>query len=416
MEGLGGSQVSVSSGRVDLSALVVNYNSTRLAQEMLQSLADQEAKSPEGRPLEIEFIFVDNASPMQDPEALRDIELLAEERLPGRILNHDENLGYAGGMNLAFAEARGEYLLVLNPDLVFMPGCVEALYAHLRSHPGTGACGPIGYWDRGKEVRLPPNILPTLGDLWSCTLAHVFEGANRSYIDRRMRGALRTYKAQEDIVLDMLSGACLMLPRGVIEEMGSFWDASFPLYYEDTDLFRRIRKLGKVLVQVAGAEIAHFYNRSGTTNQSEAMRRYWIAKRRYYHKYYGPVGAAFEAMSRRFLQSGLSTRARKKMEARVVDLGDFSEPPTLELGRDCQEFLIEICQDAAFLLAAGILGSGASWTPGDSFWSAFGNSEYYLRCLDISGANPEELVVYRFRRVSHPALPEEPRLSSLTGA
>ena len=78
--------------------------------------------------------------------------------------------------------------------------------------------------------------------------------------------------------------------------------------------------------------------------------------------------------------------------------------------------LIEVCQDAAFLLAAGILGAGASWTPGASFWNAFGNSEYFLRCIDISGSEPEELIIYRFRRISHPALPEEPRVSSLTGA
>lgn len=416
MEGAGGRQVSADEKAVDISALVVNYNSTRLAEEMLQSLASQQARTPEGRKLSIEFVFVDNASPMQDPEALADIQKLAQERLPGQIVMHDENLGYAGGMNLAHDHAKGEYMLVLNPDLVFMPGCVEALYAHLRSHPGTGACGPIGYWDRGKEVRLPPNILPTLGDLWSCTLAHVFDSANRRYIERRMKGALRTYRAREDIELDMLSGACLMLPSSVIREMGSFWDASFPLYYEDTDLFRRIGKLGKKLVQVDGAEIAHFYNRSATTNQGEAMRRYWIAKRRYYRKYYGRVGAWLEALSRRFLQSRLSERARKHLESRVVDMGDVSEPPTLDLGRHCEDYLIEICQDAAFLLAAGILGSGTSWTPGPSFWNAFGNSEYYLRCIDISGDRAEELVVYRFRRISHPALPEEPRLSSVSGA
>mgnify|MGYP002713173745 CR=1 FL=1 len=402
--------------RVDISALVVNYNSTRLAQEMLQSLSEQQARSPEGRPLTVEFVFVDNASPMKDPDALADIEQLAREVLPGKVVMHDDNLGYAGGMNLAYEHAKGEYILVLNPDLVFMEGCVEALYAHLRENPRTGACGPIGYWERGKEVRLPPNILPTMGDLWSCTLAHVFERANRRYIDKRMRAALKTYKARSDVQLDMLSGACLMLPRSVIEAMGGFFDDSFPLYYEDTDLFRRIGKVGKELVQVQRAEIAHFYNRSGTTNQGEAMRRYWIAKRHYYRKYYGWPGAWAEALSRRFLKTGVSTRARARLESRVVDIGDVSDPPTLELGRDCDEYLIEVCQDAAFLLAAGILGSGSSWTPGTSFWNAFGNSEYFLRCVDISGSRPEELIIYRFRRISHPALPEEPRVSTVKEA
>ncbi|MFQ5505977.1 MAG: glycosyltransferase family 2 protein, partial [Planctomycetota bacterium] len=204
------------------------------------------------------------------------------------------------------------------------------------------------------------------------------------------------------VPMEMLSGACFMLPRSIIEQMGAFFDEGFPLYYEDTDLFRRIRLLGKKLVFVPEAEIVHFYNRSGTTNQEEAWRRYWKARSYYYRKWYGPAGSLLEAVSRRFLNTRVASHSRSDMERRVIDLGDVWEPPRLEFGRFLESCLIEICQDAAFLLAAGMLWSGSHWDPGSLFWRAFGESEYFLRIVDLSAGHPIEVKVYRFRRVPAP--------------
>jgi N-acetylglucosaminyl-diphospho-decaprenol L-rhamnosyltransferase len=387
-------------GDIDVSALVVNYNTTQLALDMLESLAAQRPRAPDGRPLRLEFVLVDNASPQLDHEKVEAIRALGRSpRLPGRVILHDANAGYAGGMNLAFAEARGSHVLVLNPDLVFLPGCVERLYAALFGHDDVGAVGPVGYWDRGREVMLPPNILPTLWDLVFCTLAHVVPGVNRRYTSARLDDALRVWTARGNVALDMLSGACVMLSRSTIDAIGGLFDPGYPLYYEDTDLFRRIKASGRRLLMVKGAEIVHFYNRSGTTNPGEAMRRYWVARDYYYGKWYGAGGRLVEHACRRFLASPLAARLRRRMSRSVVDLGDVTSPPILELGRHCRRFVLEMCQDPGFLLAAGILGSGRSWTPGASFWRAFGESEYFLRAVDLSQGRPEELHVFRFRRV-----------------
>ena len=402
----------------DISALVVNYNTTQLALEMLQSLREQRPCGPDGQPLRVEFVFVDNDSPELEAQSapLAEIRELARRRdLPGTVVLNHENAGYAGGMNLAWSHARGEYALVLNPDLVFLDGCIERLYCELVEHPEVGAVGPVGYWDRGREVQLPPNILPTLGDLWSCTLAHVFESANRRYVGRRLHEALKVYRSQEPVSLAMLSGACVMLSRATIERIGGLFDPAFPLYYEDTDLFRRIHAEGLALVMVKSAEMAHFYNRSGTTNPDEAMRRYWKAREYYYGKYYGGFGKLSERICRRFLRSKLAGRARERMTARVQDLGDVWEPPTLELGRHCESFVLEMCQDAGFLLAAAILGKGDRWTPGESFWHAFGESEYFLRAVDLSAPEPEELAVFRFRRVPAPKSDPAPSEAAVSG-
>ncbi len=391
---------------VDLSALVVNYNTTRLCLDMLRSLAAQEPRAADGRPLRIEFVFVDNASPIRDEAAFAKIEEMAGGgQLPGTVILHEENSGYARGMNLAYSRAGGRRVLVLNPDMVFLEGCIERLWRFLDAHPEAGAVGPAGYWERGREVLLPPNVLPTLGDLWRCTLAHAFPAANRAYMARRLAEALPVYRAKGPVSLEMLSGACLMLDRSTIEEIGGLFDPNFPLYYEDTDLFRRIRATGKELFYLPDAHLAHFYNRSGTTNPKEAMRRYHMARAYYYGKWYGPLGTLSESLCRAFLRTRFATRARRKMEARVRDLGDVTEPPVLEFGRRCDRFILEMCQDAAFLLAAAIFGSGDRWSPGPSFWEAFGESEYFFRALSLDGSEPEEIGVFRFRRV--PSAQEE---------
>lgn len=389
--------------RVDLSALVVNYNTAQHALEMIESLREQAPTAPCGRPLRLEFVFVDNASPKQlETELAKIREYAASPDLPGQVIMNDHNAGYAGGMNLAFEHARGDYVLVLNPDLVFLPDCITLLYAHLVQNPAVGAVGPAGYWDRGLEVMLPPNILPTLWDLYFCTLAHVFPSVNRRYKEARLHEALRVYESTTAVSLDMLSGACVLLSRQTIAKIGGLFDANFPLYYEDTDQFRRIKASGYRLETVKQAKIVHFYNRSGTTNPDEAMRRYWDAKRYYYGKYYGWVGRLSERLCRKFLKSPYAARARDQLAGQVIDLGDVWDAPTLAFGRHCESYLVELCQDAGFLLAAGVPGSGASWTPGPSFWAAFGQSIYYLRVIDLSGSKPEEIQVFRFCRVAPP--------------
>ncbi|MEZ5987851.1 MAG: glycosyltransferase family A protein [Planctomycetota bacterium] len=75
---------------------------------MLRSLAAQDARAPDGRPLVLEFVLVDNASPQRDDATMDEIRRFGQEVLPGRVVLHDRNAGYAGGMNLALEHATGD--------------------------------------------------------------------------------------------------------------------------------------------------------------------------------------------------------------------------------------------------------------------------------------------------------------------
>ena len=88
-------------------------------------------------------------------------------------------------------------------------------------------------------------------DLIGVTLADLFPGWCRRYSRKRNAEAVRVWTARKDVDVAMLSGACFVMRRGFIDEIG-FFDERFPLYYEDTDLSMRIKRAGKRIVQ--GAE------------------------------------------------------------------------------------------------------------------------------------------------------------------
>lgn len=398
----------------ELSVLIVNYNSWRLCVDAIRSLERFPPMSTDGERIEYEVIVVDNCSPIMDPAAEAELEAM----LPvsnGRLIRHERNGGYSEGMNLAYAESTGRYVLVCNPDLLFTAGCISSLCKAMESDASIGAAAPIGFLDEGKDACLPPNILPTLGDLIGLTLAGLSPYFTRRYTRRRTRRSLPVWRADRDVELEMLSGCCFLMRRSCIDEIG-FFDERFPLYFEDTDLSVRIRRTGKRIVQIAAAELIHFYNRSGQTDNSVPMERYWISRRRYYRKWYGSLGAVLYGICRWALQSSWGKR-RGKLPPHpwLVDLGSMPGKPTLRFDRSYANFLVEVALDPGFFLAAGIRGSGETWSPSDSLMKVFGPTTYYFRVVDLDSPKLEQIGVFTYTRLDGSAR-DDPEISTQAAA
>ena len=105
-----------------VSVLIISYNTRPMTLACLQSLREQTA-------LPHQVIVVDNAS--RDGSAAAMAAAFPEVELVAR----PDNLGFAGGNNLAAARARGEYLLLLNPDTVVLEHAVDRLVAFARARP-----------------------------------------------------------------------------------------------------------------------------------------------------------------------------------------------------------------------------------------------------------------------------------------
>ncbi len=387
----------------ELSVLFVTYNSWRVCVDALESLLRNPPTRADGSALPFEVVVVDNASPQRDPAAEADLATLLA-RCDGRLVHHPHNGGYAQGMNVALAQSRGRWLLVCNPDLLFAPGCIDRLLRAAERDPTIGAAAPEGFWDPDFEIRLPPNILPTPGDLVRYTLAAVSERWGRDYSMRRTKRALPIWRAARDLPLEMLSGCCFLIARDVVARVGGLFDERFPLYYEDTDLSLRLRKQRLRIVQIAGARIVHLYNKSAATDHALAMERYWISQERWYRKWWGLSGGWLHSWSRRVLRGKRAQRrAASGPWPLTADLGTGSAPVRIELPPQVREFVIEIALDPNFLLAAGALGSGNVWSPGAAAWSGFAPGiPFFFHGVDLSGPQPRSLGVWRYVRAAVP--------------
>src|SRR5579883_1782889 len=99
--------------KVDLSILIVNWNTKEHLLNCLESIRNHPPSSP------FEVIVIDNASADGSYEA-------AMERFPEfKVIQSGSNLGYAEGNNLAFSKAAGDFCLTLNPDTIFEDDSLE---------------------------------------------------------------------------------------------------------------------------------------------------------------------------------------------------------------------------------------------------------------------------------------------------
>lgn len=226
---------------VDVSVCIVNWNTRELLRACLASIAART------RACRVEVIVVDNASSDDSVEMVRrefpDVRLV-----PSRV-NH----GFARGSNLAASMATGDYVLFLNPDTELVTDAIGGLWRFLCAHPGHGVAGC--------------RLLNTDGSIQS-TCASEMPGlrnelASMLFLDRLFPRS-RLFAARElawwdhadtrDV--DCLSGACMMLPRPLLERLGGF-DARVFMYGEDLDLCCRVRAAGLRVGYVADESIYH---------------------------------------------------------------------------------------------------------------------------------------------------------------
>ncbi|MBK8977582.1 MAG: glycosyltransferase [Planctomycetes bacterium] len=379
-----------------LSALFVNFNSWRLLDRALRSLCAAPPHGPDGQRLTLEVIVVDNASPLRDAAAEAELRGLVAA-IGGVFEQSPDNGGYAAGMNRALAHARGELILVCNPDLLFLSGTVDRLVAALCADATVGAAQPEQYWDEDLQCRLPAGHLPTLRELYRSVLAPLWPRAARRHVAERTQAMIEVWTAPGVHELRMLSGCCFLMRRATISRVG-FFDAGFPLYYEDTDLGKRIQRAGLRIVQVGGSRVVHLYNRSAVTAQGVATERFQVGRRRYFARWHGWLGRASVRLVDRLHRTALVRRRLQRLPwPVVVDCPVVDGRPLLQLPRRVERFLVEHANDQWFTLTAGTFGSGDTWSPRASLYANY-PATVYFRVVDLSAPGGRLLGIYRHRR------------------
>lgn len=208
-----------------VSAIVLNYRSPKDTVKCVEALLSQSLGS------EIEIIIVDNHS---HDESIGWIRARFGHESRVSILETRGNIGYGRGNNLGASIARGEYVLIVNPDNILPQNSVACLLSQLQKNPDVAIVGPALVYPDG-TVRPSARAFPVLRDLFHKRLLP--EQWHRSY-ERNM-----ATKNDGPVRVDWLVGACLLVRSAVFHELRGF-DERFFLFFEDIDFCRRARTLG----------------------------------------------------------------------------------------------------------------------------------------------------------------------------
>jgi hypothetical protein len=256
-----------------VSIIVISYN-TRT--ETLDCLASVEKETAS---LAYELIVVDNNSPDGSAEAIA-------RAFPAAQLHAlKDNLGFARANNLAALEARGEYLLLLNPDTVVLDHAIERLVAFADARPRAGIWGGRTLFG---DLRLDPTSAWRRMTPWSlfCRAAGLsgafprsglFNGEEMPHWDR---GSERE--------VDIVTGCFLLIRRDLWQRLGGF-DPVFFMYGEEADLCLRARELGARPLITPAATIIHLGGISEATRAGK-MIKLLAAKVSLAKRYFSPPG------------------------------------------------------------------------------------------------------------------------------
>ncbi|MFH0945703.1 MAG: glycosyltransferase family 2 protein [Planctomycetota bacterium] len=358
----------------DVAAVLLNYNSGALCVSAVESLLDQRFSAEDGGPGSLQLLVVDNASPEDQHEHLDPLTELGVE-----LVYHGRNDGYSGGMNLGMSLVDARYVLIANPDVLVLPEALERMLALLRSDASVGMVGPRGFLDPGRFLLLPPNDLPTLSLHIQSSLGRVYQKIARRVAHDRSRRFLKGWLAEGPFEIDMISGFGMFLPTDLARKLGPF-DEQYPFYFEDADLCRRLRRMGRRILIEPRAHMVHYYDQSARSVRAEVSRKYEVSQAYYYRKHYGRMGSW---LFRRFGEyaAARAGRAEGWGFSKFDDLGEADRPVCVELPAK-RDFVLEITSDPAFLFCGGHCATGLEITIGRSAWAMLDRGRWFARLLD----------------------------------
>jgi hypothetical protein len=255
---------------MDLSTIIVNYKSRRALLDCLGSL------ELDANAIDREIVVVDN----HPADGALDV---LKERFPiVRGIANAENVGFARAVNQGIAATTGEFVLILNPDCFIEQGSIAPLMSYLRSHPKVGVVGPRMVGEDGSlqySARSFPDHFTFLFNRYSL-LTQLFP-RNR-HIRRYL---LLDWDHRSVRAVDWLSGACLMVRRTAIDQVGPMDEAYF-MFNEDVDWCRRMKQGGWDVVYVPEAVIHHDIGASRRKVSPKVIVERHRGMIHYFHKYH----------------------------------------------------------------------------------------------------------------------------------
>lgn len=305
-----------------ISGIVVSFNTRELLRECLASFLEECARLPPGSAAEI--LVVDNNSKDGSQEMVE--REFSSAAYPVRLIRSTVNLGFGGANNLAIEQAEGRFLVLLNSDAFFHSGSLRRALEHIESSPLTGIGGAKLVSRDGQSQPSARTFHSILNDGFTVT------GLSTRFPKSKLFGALDRSWANPDIPaeVDWVPGAFMMIRREALARAGVF-DLRFFLYYEETDLCKRVKAAGYRICYWPDVVVTHIGGESTKQLSSlpslslDSRMELWRMRSMllYYRKHHGAQAWLVHRLEQilyvlrwlRNCRSNIPTRSRRAAEA-----------------------------------------------------------------------------------------------------
>ncbi len=264
--------------------IIVNYRTANLVIDCLHSLASQISGF-----VNIRVDVVDNNSGDDSVDKLAALIKLKRWSSWVTVRPLERNGGFAFGNNASILKALElteplEYVILLNPDTVVLSGAIKSLAEFMDAHPLVGIAG--------SRLENADGSLECSAHRFPSPLGELSGAARLGVLNRVLhRNADQPTPPAAAYSCDWVSGACMIVRRQVLEDIG-LMDEGYFLYFEEVDFCRRAHQAGWQCWYVPDSRVIHLEGAS-TGIRARAKRRtgYWYeSRRRFFVKYYGISG------------------------------------------------------------------------------------------------------------------------------
>ncbi len=263
---------------MDLSIIIPNWNGERFLELCLRSIFQSMHGGTEE--INLEVFVVDNNSSDGSVDMVR-------AKFPQvNLIRNKNNLGFSKANNQGIRKSNGRYVLLLNSDTLVLGGALSSMVKFMDTHPCAGAAGCKLLNPDGTLQRSCFGSFPNLEtEFYDYSYLSQWFPYNRIFGKHLMKWMNYDHIREIDHCL----GACIIVPRATIADVG-LMDEQFFIYFEETDWLYRMKKKGWKIYYIPEAKVVHFGGRStqGLPDRDKIiMDRSYGSKLRFFRKHYG---------------------------------------------------------------------------------------------------------------------------------
>ncbi len=247
---------------MDVSVIVVNYNTLQLTDMAIESLFEKTKK------IDFEIILVDNASSDNSVDYFE-----KKYGLSIVLIKNDKNVGFGNANNIGLTKAKGKYIFLLNSDTIILNNVVKIFFDFMEQNEKVAICGGNLYCDN-----MSPNLsfsmeLPNLKTELLSSLG---------FYNKKLTFNYSEYPKE----VGYISGADMFIRKSVIEKLGYFFDKDFFMYCEEVEFTSRVKKEGYKVYSVPNAHIIHLESKSIKLKENK-IRMISESRCKYFFKVFG---------------------------------------------------------------------------------------------------------------------------------